>query len=414
MENRDRDFLPVEDHANEAAAAAAGLRVGEDDLDLASPDSSLVSVILPVVAPGPALPISWEWTPPSIPPRSIVTPGRAVAILTQLSRAPPLNAGPFSTEVVLDASLSHTATTNVVQWPRRRISCRDLHGIARRNRIRALKAAQWPPGTQCPDAPASSSTSQRYGDLTSRRDWHFPFRHRDSTRPIRHLVNNQLQRPDANYIYRSSRPMDQPRIVTPQQHQREDPARQQWDQQNYIDWHWSRHFPHPTWAQSLPDSWQHAEWQPQRQHHDVELLGDLPVLEAGWSMLGMRQRHHHVILVESGWNTPQHPLLVESGWNTPQHRLLVESGWNTPQQPLLVESGWNTPQQPLLVESGWNTPQHPLLVESEWDRPQPVQQPASWPPLESDSAAAVADSQDEVPADQTSDGELDSVHNDDQ
>ncbi|CAM6005397.1 unnamed protein product [Sphagnum balticum] len=177
--------------------------------------------------------------------------------------------------------------------------------------------------------------------------------------------------------------MDQPRIVTPQQHQREDPARQQRNQQNYIDWHWSQRFPHPTWAQSLPDSWQHGEWQPQRQHHDVELRGDPPVLEAGWSMLGMRQRHHHVILVESGWNTSQ-------------HRLLVESGWNTPQPPLLVESGWNTPQHPLLVESGWNTPQHPLLVESEWDRPQPVQQPASWPPLESDSAAAVADSQDEV------------------
>ncbi len=362
MENRDRDFLPVEDHANEAAVAAAGLWVGADDLDLASPDSSLVSVILPVVAPGPALPISWEWTPPSIPPRSMVTPGHAVAILMQLSRASPLNAGTFSTEVVLDASLSHTATTNVVQWPRRRISCRDLHRIARRNRIRALKAAQWPPGTQCPDAPASSSTSQRYGDRTSRRDWHFAFRHRDSTRPIGHLVNNQLQRPDANYIYRSSRPMDQPRIVTPPQpHQREDPARQQRDQQNNIDWHWSRSFPHPTWAQSLPDSWQHAEWQPQRQHHDVELRGDPPVLEPGWSMFGMRQRHHHVILEESGWNTPQHP----------------------------------------------------LLVESEWDRPQPVQQPASWPPLESGSAAAVADSQDEVPADQASDGELNSVHNDD-
>ncbi|CAM6026405.1 unnamed protein product [Sphagnum balticum] len=401
MENRDRDFLPVEDHANEAAAAAAGLRVGADDLDLASPDSSLVSVILPVVAPGPALPISWEWTPPSIPPRSIVTPGRAVATLMQLSGAPPLNAGDFSTEVVLDASLSHTATTNVVQWPRRRISCRDLHRIARRNRIRALKATQWPPGTQCPDAPASSSTSQRYGDLTSRRDWYFAFRHRDSTRPIRHLVNNQLQRPDANYIYRSSRPMDQPRIVTPQQHQSEDPARQQRDQQHYINWHWSRRFPHPTWAQSLPDSWQHAEWQPQRQHHDVELRrepGAVP--EAGWSMFGMRQRHHHVILVESGWNTPQHHLLEESGWNTPQHHLLEESGWNTPQHHLLVESGWNAPQ-------------HHLLEESEWDRPQPVQQPASWPPLESDSAAAVADSQDEVPADQASDGELGSVHNDD-
>ncbi len=291
-----------------------------------------------------------------------MAPGRAVAILMQLSRAPPLNAGTFSTEVVLDASLSHTATTNMVQWPRRRISCRDLHPIiARRNRIRALKAAQWPPGTQCPDAPASSSTSQRYGDLTSRRDWRFAFRHRDSTLPIRHLVNNQLQRPDANYIYRSSRPMDQPRIVTPQQHQREDPARQQRDRQRYIDWHWSQRFPPPTWAQSLPDSWQHAEWQPQRQHHDVELRREPAVLEAGWSMFGMLQRHHHVILVESGWNTPQHH----------------------------------------------------LLVESEWDRPQQVQQPASWPPLESDSAAAVADSQDEVQADQASDGELDSVHNDD-
>lgn len=361
MENRDRDFLPVDDHANEAAAAAAGLRVGADNLDLASPDSSLVSVILPVVARGPALPISWEWTPPSIPPRSILTPGHAVAILMQLSRAPPLNAGTFSTEVVLDASLSHTATTNVVQWPRRRISCRDLHGIARRNRIRALKTAQWPPGTHCPDAPASSSTSQRYGDLTSHPDRRVAFRHRDSTRPIRHLVNNRLQRPDANYIYRSSRPMDQPGIVTPQQHQREDPARQQRDLQRYIDWHWSRRFPHPTWAQSLPDSWQHAEWQPQRQHHDVELRREPAVLEAGWSMFGMRQRHHDVILVESGWATPLHD----------------------------------------------------FPVESEWDRPQPVQQPASWPPLESDSAAAVADSQDEVPADQASDGELDSVHNDD-
>jgi hypothetical protein len=59
----------------------------------------------------------------------------------------------------------------------------------------------------------------------------------------------------------------------------------------------------------------------------------------------------------------------------------------------------------ILPESGW--------ADSELDRSQPVQQPASWPPLESDSAAAVADSHDEVPADQASDGELDSVHNDD-